>query len=83
MEWLNTREGERLGALGPAVDALLADLVERDAVARIWGGDHTLWQEDPTEVADRLGWLRVGTEVAAALIPKSTCSPCRFSSCGL
>lgn len=66
MEWLNTREGERLGALGPAVDALLADLVERDAVTRIWAGDHTLWQDDPTEVADRLGWLRVGPEIAAA-----------------
>lgn len=66
MEWLNTREGERLGALGPAVDALLADLVERDAVTRMWSGDHTLWQDDPTEVADRLGWLRVGPEIAAA-----------------
>ncbi len=66
MEWLNTREGERLGALGPAVDATLADLVERDAVARIWAGDHTLWQDDPTEVADRLGWLLVGSEIAAA-----------------
>ena len=65
MEWLNTREGERLGALGPAVDATIADLVERDAVARIWSGDHTLWQDDPTEVADRLGWLHVGPEVAA------------------
>ena len=66
MEWLNTREGERLGTLGPAVDAAIADLVGRDAVARLWSGDHTLWQDDPTEVADRLGWLRVGPEVAAA-----------------
>ena len=66
VEWLNTREGERLGALGPAVDAAIADLVERDAVARAWSGDHTLWQDDPTEVADRLGWLRVGPEIAAA-----------------
>lgn len=65
LEWLNTREGERLGALGPAVDAELADLVERDAVGRIWSGDHTLWQDDATEVADRLGWLRVGPEIAA------------------
>ncbi|MCB1005556.1 MAG: hypothetical protein KDB35_15335 [Acidimicrobiales bacterium] len=66
MEWLNTREGERLGALGPAVDEAIADLVARDAVARVWSGDHTLWQDDPTEVADRLGWLRVGPEIAAA-----------------
>ena len=25
----------------------------------MWAGDHTLWQDDPTEVADRLGWLDV------------------------
>jgi len=65
LEWLNTREGERLGALGPAVDATLAELVGRDTVRRIWSGDHTLWQDDPTEVADRLGWLHVGAEIAA------------------
>lgn len=27
------------------------------AIARIHDRDHTVWQEDPTEVADRLGWL--------------------------
>lgn len=72
MEWLNTREGERLGALGPAVDATIADLVARDAVTRIWSGDHTLWQDDPVEVADRLGWLRVGPEVAAGHVALDT-----------
>lgn len=24
---------------------------------RIWDRDHTLWSEDPSEIADRLGWL--------------------------
>ena len=33
------------------------DLVGCEAVERLWRGDHTLWQDDPTEVADRLGWL--------------------------
>ncbi|HMO96421.1 MAG TPA: hypothetical protein PKD27_09875, partial [Tepidiformaceae bacterium] len=28
-------------------------------VERIWAGDHTVWSPDPTEVADRLGWLRI------------------------
>lgn len=28
-----------------------------DLVSRIWSGDHTVWKEDPTEIADRLGWL--------------------------
>jgi hypothetical protein len=48
---------ERLGSLTDAVDAAVGDLAARDAVRRIHGRDHTLWQDDPTEVADRLGWL--------------------------
>lgn len=47
---------ERLGPLTTAVE----DAATRAAadVGRIWEGDHTVWQDDPTEVADRLGWLR-------------------------
>src|SRR5689334_2016531 len=57
---------ERLGALASAVDEAHADLVARDAAKRMWAGDHTLWQDDPTEVADRLGWLHVPEEMVAA-----------------
>jgi glucose-6-phosphate isomerase len=56
---------ERLGSLADAVDAAEGDLAARRAVARIWEGDHTLWQDDPTEVADRLGWLHVPTAMRA------------------
>jgi glucose-6-phosphate isomerase len=58
--------------LGPLVDdtaAALAELAERDAVARLWAGDHTLWRDDPTEIADRLGWLTVVPEIQASLGP--------------
>jgi glucose-6-phosphate isomerase len=54
---------ERLGPLADEVEAVLEDLIEWRAVERIWAGDHTLWQEDPTEVADRLGWLHVVPEM--------------------
>ncbi|HEX4491934.1 MAG TPA: glucose-6-phosphate isomerase [Acidimicrobiia bacterium] len=37
--------------------AATAELRERRATARLMDRDHTLWQEDPTEVANRLGWL--------------------------
>jgi glucose-6-phosphate isomerase len=37
--------------------------VARDAVRRLLAGDHTLWREDPTELADRLGWIPVVQEV--------------------
>ncbi|HET6775581.1 MAG TPA: hypothetical protein VFH36_19880 [Acidimicrobiales bacterium] len=58
---------DRLGSLaGPAASAL-AELADRDAVARVWAGDHTLWRDDPTEIADRLGWLPVVADMAARL----------------
>jgi len=56
---------ERLGPLAGAVDDVLAELGERDAVERLWRRDHTLWSDDPTELADRLGWLTVAAEMAA------------------
>lgn len=55
----------RLGPIREAVDGALADLTERNAVRRLWERDHTLWQTDPTEVADRLGWLSAPEEMEA------------------
>ena len=51
------------GESKPAVDAAVADLVERDAVRRIWDADHTLWKPDPTEITNRLGWLTLPTDM--------------------
>lgn len=51
------------GPLAAELDAALAELSERDAVARLWARDHTLWSDDPTELADRLGWLEVAEEL--------------------
>ena len=40
--------------------------LDRDRIAaRIWGRDHTVWQEDPAECADRLGWLDVHVDMFA------------------
>lgn len=50
---------QRLGPIEPQVSEVVDDLRRRDAVRRLWEYDHTLWQDDPTEVADRLGWLAV------------------------
>ena len=47
----------RLGVIEDDVGQVLEDLDDRHAVVRMVGRDHTLWQDDPTEVADRLGWL--------------------------
>ena len=55
-----------LGPLGEAVARATSEAMA--AVPRLWERDHTLWQQDPTEVADRLGWLEA-PERAARLVP--------------
>jgi transaldolase/glucose-6-phosphate isomerase len=44
-----------LGDLEGAVDERLRLL--KEVVPRIWARDHTVWRDDPAEIADRLGWL--------------------------
>ncbi|MHB1488774.1 MAG: transaldolase family protein, partial [Acidimicrobiales bacterium] len=47
----------RLGPIADANRAALEDLAVRNAPRRVWCRDNTLWQDDPTEVTNRLGWL--------------------------
>ena len=60
--------GIRLGQYLADVEAGLADLQKREVIARIWRGDHTVWKPDPTEIANRLGWLTV-TDVMCEQAP--------------
>lgn len=53
-----------LGEIAPQVADATADLQRRDVTGRLWRRDHTAWQDDPTEVADRLGWLTSPGELA-------------------
>ena len=51
-----------LAAYASQVAATLADLAKRDAVARIWAKDPTLWKSDPGHqqiIRNSLGWLTV------------------------
>jgi len=54
---------EEPAGIAGAVETALGDLVAAEAVERLWNGDHTLWQDDPREVADRLGWLHSPAEM--------------------
>lgn len=58
-------ERERLAGLADGLDGVLADLADRSAIDRLWSIDHTLWNDDPTEISDRLGWLSVIDEMEA------------------
>lgn len=59
--------GEWGDGLASGYAEVLDDLEAREASARMWAGDHTLWADDPTELADRLGWLHVLDEMLAAV----------------
>ena len=39
------------------------EIDRRDVIGRIWRRDHTVWKPDPDEVANRLGWLDVSSEM--------------------
>lgn len=59
----DARSRLHLGGLQSDVESALEELQEAGAVERIWSRDHTLWQEDPQGVADRLGWLHAPEEM--------------------
>jgi glucose-6-phosphate isomerase len=54
-----------LGSLATDVDVAVDEALA--LVGRIDARDHTVWQEDPTEVADRLGWLDAPARAAGDL----------------
>jgi glucose-6-phosphate isomerase len=41
------------------VVAANARLTESRVVERMWACDHRLWKQDPTDIANRLGWLTI------------------------
>jgi transaldolase/glucose-6-phosphate isomerase len=47
-----------LGSYQGLVDQALAEISDRQIIARIWERDHTVWKPAPTEITNRLGWLQ-------------------------
>jgi glucose-6-phosphate isomerase len=54
-----------LGAYETAVNAALAQMDADTVVSRIWNHDHTVWKTEPTEITNRLGWLRIAEAMRA------------------
>jgi transaldolase/glucose-6-phosphate isomerase len=50
---------DSLGSLDEAVRNRLQRMASDNVLLRIWRKDHTVWKDDPTEIANRLGWLTV------------------------
>ena len=61
------RPGSLFGALDANVTGALAQLARDNVMARIWDRDHTVWRDDPAEIADRLGWLTVSRDMTERL----------------
>jgi glucose-6-phosphate isomerase len=57
-----------LGKYSSDVEAAMVDMKRRDVVRRLWRKDHNVWDPDPTEIANRLGWLTV-TELMREKVP--------------
>ncbi len=55
-----------LGDYSVKVTGAILEETERRLVERLWERDHTIWQPDPTEISNRLGWL----DIAERMIPE-------------
>lgn len=61
------QSGSLFGALDASAADALAQLARGNVMARIWDRDHTVWRDDPAEIADRLGWLTVSRDMTERL----------------
>jgi glucose-6-phosphate isomerase len=50
-----------------AVTVECTELTTDEVLDDVWSRDHTIWKDDPTEIADRLGWLDVADRMGAEL----------------
>ncbi len=58
-----------LGGLHGTVEAALHEMALTRLVTRLWSKDHTLWKPEPTEIANRLGWLTVAEQLREKVGP--------------
>lgn len=57
-----------MGRYQSALDHALTDLAEREVIERLWRRDHTIWQPNPAEITNRLGWLSI-VETMTSQVP--------------
>jgi transaldolase/glucose-6-phosphate isomerase len=48
-----------LGEYEQSVRTRLEQASDQRVIQRIWSHDHTVWKPEPTEITNRLGWLRI------------------------
>ncbi len=53
-----------LGSLTDAIDSAFGRFEKNRILDRIWKGDHRVWKETPSEIANRLGWIQSPLKMA-------------------
>lgn len=56
-----------LGKYQSAVDKTLESMRDNNIIQKIWNFDYLVWEDDPTEISNRLGWLHIPEVMADAL----------------
>lgn len=59
----------KLGVYQEGVTAALAEMQRDRIIPRIWAHDHTVWEPEPVEITNRLGWLH-SPEAMLETIPR-------------
>ena len=49
----------RLGSYQTAINHAVSEIEAQNIIGRIWNHDYTVWQPEPTEITNRLGWLHL------------------------
>ncbi len=56
-----------LGDFQPAVDKALDKIKKKNILQKIWNFDFLVWEDEPTEISNRLGWLHIPEVIQDAL----------------
>ncbi|MFI5323822.1 MAG: transaldolase family protein, partial [Thermodesulfobacteriota bacterium] len=56
-----------LGQYQPAIDKALQQIRDNNIIQKIWNFDYLVWEDDPTEISNRLGWLHIPEVMLEAL----------------
>jgi len=56
-----------LGEFQPIVEAALTEMNREKTITRIWAHDHTVWNPEPDEITNRLGWLDIAERMQEAV----------------
>jgi len=56
-----------LGKYQAAVDKALENIRKNKIIEKIWNFDYLVWEDNPTEISNRLGWLHIPEVMADAL----------------